>query len=320
MITTNIKFLVVVLSLTIYFQNSNAYSQGIDGKSSDSKTDITNSTGMNKTGPDNELHKDIIRYTGLTAVYPVTFIIGVKAWQWGSNHQFQFGSEHWFGQNTGLGGADKAGHLYAFYMVQRLLFNVFDYTENGKNTKWLYSMFTTFSMGLMLEVGDGWSSTYGFSKEDLIIDTIGILFGALLDYSPVLDAFLGLSIEYMPTRGFINHRKSVLDFENDYSGWKYMMNFRMAGFNYLWKKTPEFFRYVQFDLGYFVKGYSPHYDKNIPEYNNNTRNWFAGISINLSEVVNDFYSDKNSRAARITRKPFEYVHVPAGYRREEVIR
>lgn len=282
-------------------------------QSSDLKADVTGSSGE-------ELQKDVLRYTGLFGMYPITFLIGVKAWDWGSNHAFKSEREHWFGQDTSLGGADKAGHAMTFYMVQRITYSIFDYTENGRPRKWLYSMLTTFTMGFLIEVGDGWSSTYGFSYEDLIIDTCGLLFGAILDYFPVMDAFLGMSFEYIPTEGFRNHKKSVLDFGNDYSGWRYMVNLKMAGINYLWQGAPEFLRYVQFDLGYFTRGYAPHYDKGIKEYNNHTRDWFAGISVNFAEVAGDFFSDKKSTGYRLSRKPFEYYHIPAGYRHDEVIR
>lgn len=309
--TKTLAMLITILMCIPALRGTPAAAQNADGQ--------VVSTGA-AGGEGDSFQKDILRYTMLLGVYPVTFLIGVKAWDWGSNHQFKFGTEHWFGSNANLGGADKAGHIYAHYLVQRVAYSIFDYTENGKSSKWLYSLITTFSMGFMVEVGDGWSSKYGFSKEDLAVDVGGLLFGALLDYSPVMDAFFGLSVEYIPTKGFRERKKTVLDFENDYSGWKYMMNVKMAGFRYLWSGAPEFFRYVQFDLGYFTKGYSPHYDKDMREYLDPKREVFFGISVNLAEAASDFFPNKKSFAARASRKPFEYYHVPVGYRHEETVR
>ncbi len=286
----------------------------------ETKSEVTAISPASNGAPvedDGVTHKDVVRYTILIGAYPVTFLIGVKSWKWGegSNHEFKSEKEGWFGQDTSFGGSDKAGHFYAHYVVQRALYNIFDYTENGAYRKWYYSLGTTIAVGTIIEIGDGWSSNYGFSYEDLIIDTAGLLFGAALDYFPTLDAFLGISIEYVPSDGYKKYRSDIpYDFINDYSGWKYLLNVKMAGFELIGFNAPKFLRYVQFDLGYYTRSYVGDYDIERDDYNDPSRHWFVGISVNLAEVVTDLFEDRNSFEAKIARKPFEYYHVPVGYK------
>lgn len=315
---SNFKITLYIVIILLFSYNLPVYSQAENSTNETTSNNIT-------SDPDNNngiTHKDVLRYTILGGALPVTLLYGAKAWRWGDgdNHDFKSEKEGWFGQDTSLGGADKAGHFYAHYLVQRALYSIFDYTENGAPRKWVYSLGTTVAVGTLIEVGDGWSSRYGFSYEDLIIDIGGLLFGALLDYSPTLDAFLGLSIEYYPTDGYKERRQDFpLDFVNDYSGFKYLLNIKLAGFEYLGFNAPDFLRYVMFDVGYYTRGYSSEYDVDRSDFDNPTRNWFVGISINLAEVVSDLFEDKKGLPARIARKPFEYYHVPVGYTHDETL-
>ncbi len=271
-----------------------------------------------KEEPEDETHKGIIRYSILIGSPIITIVYGANAWGWGKNHSWQWGSERWFKRSTDSGGADKIGHGFAHYAIQRISYNVFDYTENGRPNKWTYSLLTSVTMGTLIEVGDAFSGHYGFSYEDLIIDYVGIALGALLDYSPVLDSFFGFSFEYWPSEGLRKDpNKGYLDAASDYSGYKVMMNFKLAGFHYLGWDVPEFFRYLMFDVGYYTRGYTSQ-DRYIGE-TDKKRYWFVGISINFMEVVKDFFEDKESTLCWLSQQPFNYYHVPVGYKYEKCI-
>ena len=248
-------------------------------------------------------------FTGIIA--PVTLAFGIKAWDWGERHEPFSENEGWFSEDTGQGGADKVGHMYAHYVVQRIMFRTYDHIDTYKNEALIYSTVMSCVVGLMIEIGDAYTAAYGFSYEDLIMDYTGIAFGALLCHFPVADAFLGMTVSYIPTKAFIETSKgwtTALEWVNDYSGYKYMLNFKLAGFKAIGFNIPEFMRYIQLDLGYYTRNYSC-FDHDAGNYDK-SRNLYFGVSINYSEIVKDLYDDDNSVACRISQIPFKYYTIP----------
>jgi hypothetical protein len=43
------------------------------------------------------------------------------------------------------------------------------------------------------------------------------------------------------------------------------------------------------------------------------------VSVNMMEVVKDFFTDKESFACRALQQPFKYYHVPVGVRHSFVV-
>lgn len=284
----------------------------------DSDTAVTAKTEPAKIADANgdESNKKIVRYSILGGTVPVVFLFGVKAWDWGENHDFYSKREHWFGKNTDFGGADKAGHFTAHYMLQRSMYQVFDWTENGGSRKWLYSLSMSMTTGFLIEVGDGFSSQYGFSYEDLVVDYLGIFTGVLLDRFPVADGFVGVSGRYIPTDGYTNRftrRNFVhesLGVVNDYSGWTYMVNFKLAGFERVGIHLPLALRLMQLDLGFRSQGYST-YDKG--RYARRMRREIVyGISLNSAQLLDESMSESSRHGGLYTaaHKFLEFYHVP----------
>ncbi|HPS58403.1 MAG TPA: DUF2279 domain-containing protein [Spirochaetota bacterium] len=250
--------------------------------------------------------------TGL--VPPITLAFGRKVWDWGESHEPRMRDEGWFGQDTGFGGADKIGHMYAHYVVERMLFTAYDHLDSTPNEALIYSTTMTCVVGLMIELGDMYTSAYGFSFNDLAMDYAGVALGAALDRFPVADSFLGMTVTYSPTDAYMDNEHGWLrglQWVNDYSGFKYLLNFKLAGFKNIEIEIPEFLRYVQVDLGYYTRNYSTydHMENNFDK----SRNLYCGISINFAEVVKDLYDNDKSVACRISQIPFRYYTIPAGY-------
>lgn len=261
--------------------------------------------------------KSGMRYTVLIGGPVITFLYGAKTWDWGSNHDFWFGDERWFQADTGAGGADKIGHCFAHYMVSRLGYSFFSYTEQTREKAVLYSGLTAAMIGTMIEIGDGFTGRYGFSYEDLIADYVGILFAMILDQYPVVDEFIGFTATYVPSRAFRRYGDGTyLDFAGDYSGWKYMLNLKLAGLGYAGIRIPEFMRYVQFDFGYYTRGYTD-YDHENGDYTA-SRHFFYGISINMREVSRDIFTS-NRKASWLAEQPLQYYHIPVGYQSSHLI-
>ena len=244
------------------------------------------------------------------AVPVITTLYGMETWDWGEQKNPQLADEGFFGKNTDSGGADKVGHAYSHYLSFRVFHAYYDWSENGKSTKWFYSISTATFLGVFIEVGDAFTGKYGFSYEDVVADMAGIGLGILLEYSPTMDSLIGFSWQYWPTEGYTDRwGANPLHMTSDYSGAKFILNFRLAGLQNLGLKLPNFLRYIQFDFGYFTRNYV-RWDKTDDDP---YRSLYFGISLNFMEVVKDFFDKPESRTCKILQQPFKYYHIPAGY-------
>lgn len=309
-----LKIFTAILILVTYLFSTVAFSAE-DGDKTGTGTVNKESSSDGVSSDDGITSRDITRWSILGGTPAIVFLFGLKTWDWGDRHSPKSEKEGWFGEDTSFGGADKAGHLFAHYMVQRAVYNIFDWTESGESQKWAYSIGTTMGVGLLIEVGDAYTSEYGFSYEDLVIDYTGILIGAALDYFPKVDALFGLSIEYIPSKGYRdgydkNERlKYALDIVNDYTGMQYMVNFKPAGFQNLGFDVPLALRLISIDMGFYTKGYT-HYD--VGEFaHKHERDVFVGISVNSAQLLTELWSEKHRNAAYTMSHTFlEYYHLP----------
>jgi hypothetical protein len=253
----------------------------------------------------------LIRYATLIGFPLVVTVYGQQTWDWGNQRSFQFGKEGWFGYDTGLGGADKIGHAWACYALMRGSHAIFDYTENGSSRALWYAAAVAALIGTGIEVGDAFNGKYGFSWEDLIADYTGIGLALLMETVPTVDALLGFSAFYWPTRAYLDYPdKTILNLEGDTSGWTYMLNLKPAGLDHLGWEVPVYLRYLMLDLGYFTRGFTL-FDR-AAGVMDKSRSWFVGVSLNVPEVVDTLFGHRDSRARRTLRGVFEYYHLPIG--------
>jgi len=264
-----------------------------------------------------DIKKDIIRYSFLMGVPALTYFFAIYAWSWGDRSHWLWAHEGYFGEQTYQGGEDKFAHAFSHYLVMRAACNIFDYTENGHPRKWLYAGGLTLVLGLSIEVGDAYSGENGFSFEDITANMVGITLGYLLEKYPLADKFVGYSATYIPTRYYRDHPNMLWKFPDDYSGWKFMLNFKLAGFEYLGIKLPDFLRYVMLDVGFYARNYTKYDNHGLGEdkslWRETRRYWFVGASVNMMEVVNSCFDRKASFWNSALQQPFKYYHVPAGY-------
>jgi|GEM_PF-292434 len=285
-----------------------------DKKEAEKTGTVSNETSKNGSVASNdEAHRDLARYSVLIGVPLLTFGFAFKAWDWGSSDHWIWRSEGFFGQNTQYGGFDKMGHLWSHYTITRASYNVFNYTEQGRPIKWLYTILIPASVGLAIEVGDAYATSAGFAWEDLVADSTGIFIGCMMERFPVLDAFFNLSMEYSPTNYVKEHPEDSFLFALDYSGWKFLTSFKLAGFEYLGFDIPEFLKYFMIDFGYFTRGYTK-FDREMsaPELPSKKRFVYVGVSINMPEVLKAVFNDNKSFASRASRQALSYYHIPFG--------
>jgi hypothetical protein len=270
-----------------------------------------------------ESYKPIVAYTTAGLLIGATVLYGTEVWDWGEQKKFRFGREGFFGKNTDSGGADKLGHAYAHYCVQRGVYNVFEWANFSKTGCLLWSVGASFTVGLLIEIGDGSTGKYGFSWEDLTANTLGIALGAVLESFPKVDEFVHMSYSILPTKGFRRGPtgRQALHLTSDYSGHKGMLNFKFAGFKSVGYNIPEFMRYIMLDFGYYTRGYTLH-DRRDDITPKRTRHPYLGVSLNFMEVVKDFFAEdkRSSLRCRGLQQPFKYYHIPVGYELDYTLR
>jgi len=92
---------------------------------------------------------------------------------------FRFTDEGYFGANTYAGGADKASHFVDYTIVTKEIAYLYEKLGYSERTSTLLGLGIGFLGGLANEMGDGFNQ-YGFSFQDLAMDSAGAITSALL--------------------------------------------------------------------------------------------------------------------------------------------
>jgi hypothetical protein len=158
-----------------------------------------------------------------------------------------------------------------------------------------------FGVQTSVEIFDGFSSDYGFSKEDLIADGIGAGFSVLRNTIPGLAEKLDFRLEYI-------NKGALADFNlfNDYTGQKYLLALKLSGFEQF-EDTP--LRFVELQAGYFARGFTPAEKAAGAELR---REPYVAIGFNLQELL-DSTPLKDTTGGLAARRTLEYIQLPYTY-------
>jgi hypothetical protein len=210
-------------------------------------------------------------------------VYGIYLWDWdfGKSDSYHWQVQPFWGDHAEAGGADKCGHMYSNYMITRFLIFMFRATGSSQNAAVLQGALSNDLSSFIGELGDGFSKNYGFDPWDFAANHMGILLAAALEYWPALDHVFAMRWEYFPTRHMkANFGKfSRWDISTDYNAGKFIFSAKLGGIPYL-SQTP--LRYVNFDVGYYSRGY-----KHPEDYPSRTRNVQIGLSVNYSIAFGD---------------------------------
>jgi len=207
------------------------------------------------------------------------------------------GDEGWFGEDTKSGGADKLGHLYSTYLWSLGFSSLYEYWGMSEDDAILYGPLTSWIFQGMMEIGDSFSESQGFSYEDMVMNTIGAAFYYVREKYPSVKSKLDLRLEYIPDF------ESDVDIFTQYNSMKYLMALKFSGFESM-EDTPM--KYFELQLGYYTRGY-----QNQDNYESKERVVYAGIGINSSEVLKAMGWEKTSKILNYYQLPYTYV--PFGY-------
>lgn len=224
-----------------------------------------------------------------------------KWWDDGFRSTFRTTSEGWFGQRTYSGGADKLGHFFMNYASARAFTRVFEWAGNDAESARHTAAWMTLATFAAVEVLDGYSRKWRFSREDMVMNLAGVGTALLLEHQRGLDDAVDLRFLYQPSR----EGGKGFDPFGDYSGQTYLMAIKADAFPAL--RSHPVLRYVEFAVGYGTRGYES------SVRGNESRQVFIGFSLNLSRILDDTVYRGNTRETKsreVVRTFLELVQVP----------
>jgi len=245
---------------------------------------------------DDEL-KNRVLYTNLVGAGIVT-AWGIAFWDYFTISPV-VGDERWFGKDTKYGGADKLGHLYSTYLWSLGFSSLYEYWGMSEDDALLYGPLTSWVFQGMMEIGDSFSESQGFSYEDLLMNTVGAAFYYAREKYPEVERKVDLRLEYVPDLD------SDVDFFTQYNSMKYLMALKFSGFDSM---EDTAMKYFELQVGYYSRGYSEHKNYNDED---RERVIYVGVGINSSEVLKAMGWNKTSKILNYYQLPYTYV--PFGY-------
>ncbi len=236
----------------------------------------------------NKSRADIL-YTNLAGAAVIT-TWGVVNWGYGQNSPSS-DEEEWFGRETESGGADKLGHFYAAYAIGSGLAVLYENWGYQEKDAALYGSLSSFFLLNYMEVGDAFSDEFGFSYEDLIMNTLGAFSAYLFYLSPELSKRIDLRVEYLPSF-------DTADIVTEYEKMKYLIVLKAEGFDLI---KNDFLRYAELHLGYYTRNYEEGFS------DESERIIYLGIGINLSRALRQNGHTKTARFLNYYQLPYTYL-------------
>lgn len=238
----------------------------------------------------------------LATAVTVTAITGFAAW-WhrGLDTRFDVAHEDWFGPDTYSGGIDKLGHGFSFYVATRMLNRGFGWAGMPAQESLPLSVGLALGLGLGIEVMDALArgGKYGFSWEDLVMDSLGIGLGWFAESRPSFDRWFA----------FRWLRSSAGDPQRTYDHHQYYEVLRLSGWSALGQYNP--LRYVELMVGYGATGFRG--DSALDSADDRRRTLYAGVGLNLTELFDrTVYTGSlgGGRTQWFTTELLRYVQVP----------
>ena len=254
-------------------------------------------------GPLQDCRKAIVA----SAVGTVLTTGAFQWWKRGFSSHITRITEGGFGRETYTGGVDKLSHAYTFYIGTRLVSDALQWSGSSKGEALAISAVANAGTAYLIELFDGYSKkTYGFSREDLAADAVGILMGSAVVMWPDLDRKFAYRMRYFPKGA-----GGSANFIDSYEGQTYFLTARLSGFMNLSPKNP--LRYLELVFGYRGTGFKPR--EGIPgvDYARHERRTYYGIGLNMEEILRGTLFRDNPQPTRIqsiTEGVLTYVQLP----------
>lgn len=263
--------------------------EGSDASSSSPRAKLVSWQGTEDVGLTDDQRRRNVLWLNAGGAAGIT-LYGLAFWDWGSS-SFDLGDEGYLQDDTKEGGADKLGHAWAAYALTGASAALYRSWGYDVNQAALYGSGTSLLITTIIEVGDGLSREFGFSKEDLLANTLGVGFEYLRQIYPALGKRVMYRWEWTPTEVFW---EGEADPTTDYSGSRYLLAFPLRG----WGATGRPWRWLELQAGLYAQGYAdaaPFFDQE--------RAAFVGIGLNLTAILEEAF---DSSALHV----FDYFQLP----------
>ncbi len=198
--------------------------------------------------------------------------------------------EGWLGRTTKSGGADKLGHFWISYAASDLLAYTYrrwgysDSEANGLGT------LSALGIGTLMELGDAYSGSFGFSYEDLVMNMAGAGTAYVLGRYPSLKRKIDLRVEFKPD----SFGDLTDDVFTDYENQRYLVSLKLDGFDAF---DDSYLGYLELHVGYFARGYDTFRPGGTDA---RRRSVYFGIGFNVSKLVQKY----------VNLAVFDYIQLP----------
>lgn len=221
--------------------------------------------------------------------------IYVTAWTWVSaawwtrlhdSTGFTILNEGSFGIDTYAGGADKLGHYYTNYIMNRGFAGILEWGGFPRTGSIITATALTTAFFTAVEFKDAYHLKYGFSFGDITANVSGQATALALMLVPELDRAVSVKIMYFPSQDFFHalSTEGPLNTPEDYTGQTYLVCYHLASLPLVNReKTLGALRYVDLSLGYGTRGYKP-----VPDPPTPVREELSfGFNVNLQAAFDD---------------------------------
>ena len=212
------------------------------------------------------------------------------AWYRGRNlnEELVVSDEGWFESSTYAGGADKLGHMYSNYLMNRSTTAVLRKGGMRPASSSLLATALTASFFTLIEVKDGYHRGFGFSWGDMAFNTLGNALAITMDNGPWLDERFSFRLEYLPTDRYIEmlQRDGVVDVGEDYSGQTFLLAWHLSSLGALEGAGPalSWLRYTDLTVGFQTLNYLP---KPVDPTAVPDQRLFLGLSVNIQRILEE---------------------------------
>lgn len=227
-----------------------------------------------------------------TAAMGTILTWGLINWDYGQQRP-NAKSEEWFGRATKSGGADKFGHLYTGYLVSHLFSSAYRSWDYPDQAAARMGALSSLGVTTLMEVGDSFSP-FGFSYEDMLMNTLGAGLGYAFDRYPELAHKIDLRLEYHPSLS----GEFESDLVTDYEHLKYLVAIKAEGFDSI---EHPLLQALELHFGYYTRGYDQ-VGPDLPDQRQRTL--YAGIGLNVGRLLRPWW---DSRLFNYLQLPFTYL-------------
>jgi uncharacterized protein YfiM (DUF2279 family) len=228
-----------------------------------------------------------------TTSFVTTMAIGSASWDYYSS-SFDFRNEGWFDPDTNYGGSDKLGHAYGAYVLTTAynsIYKKFGYSD--EKAIW-YGSLSSWSIMTLIEIGDGFSKDYGFSVQDEVFNTAGVMLGYFRYRYPELKEIFDYRLEWVPSRDF---GEGNADPFTDYSGQKNIIALKPAG---ILKSDNPLLKSIELNVGFYTRGYEDNFHAH-------KRYMFCGIGLNVTYILEQLTGHRLGGVFDYVQVPFTYI-------------